>query len=351
MLSLIMSEMDNLRSKQWELNQEKAAKELADHESIITKFKERCVALDPPICDLQINYLYTIGIVACAEELVKSLCPELVADKDGLYDLVQLRELFQRAPFPGTGLLIGDQFMIMAHPFFRRGMHGGANWESRFIELFWKLDLPKTRIRVALDIKRVRLDVRSFGYLEFDTWHGAKFNKEIAGIKDGLSQLRPPADIDKSDLDFFFASAYSLNIKWSTQGNIKTFQAEAYLQDNVLYEWQDNLWHPVRYVHAEFDLLKNCFTHFDGAIHFYDRIDYKVMREADLNYNLKHAEQIKAPAIKLFRLDDYIPLEEWLELTSQFFAHNPLIIEYFDSRYPAHLEEILTKIRSAEQSG
>lgn len=342
-----MNQMDELRRKRLEMQREEAKRQLANHEAEIDAFKEHCASLEPPVSDLQVHYLETIGLVAQSPGLWLALNPELKPDKDGLYDLVQLRKLFKPAPFPGTGLLIASDFMLMAHSFFRRAMHHGANWESRFIELFWKVNIPDARIFVALDLDRVRLDLKGFGYIELDTWHGAKFSKNIAEVKDGLSQLRPPGDINPDDLQFFFASAYSLNIKWSTKGSVKTFQAEAYLQDNVLFEWQDDIWHPVRYVHAQYDLDKSRFVHFDGAIHFYQPADYTVMRDQDLDYNFKHAEQIKAPAIKLFKMDDHVPLETWLELTSQFFAHNPLIIEYFEGKYPDHLQETLNIIRKS----
>ncbi len=286
--------------------------------------------------------------MAKSPNLLQNLCPELLLDKDGLYDLAQLRALFKPATFPGTGLMVVNDFMIMAHPFFRRGMHLGANWESRFIEMFWRIDIPTARIFVALDLNRVRLDLKGIGYLELDTWHGAKFSQDIPTIKDGIGQWRPPGDVD-SLLDLIFGSAYSLNTKWSTKGRLKTFQAEAYLQDDILFEWEGDIWHPVRYIHSQYDLENNQFIHLDGAIHFYQPTDYKIMREKDLDYNFKHAEQIKAPAVKLFKIDDHIPLEVWMELTSQFFAHNPLIFEYFEGKYPEQIQDIINAIRKSRK--
>lgn len=340
----MMNQMEEMRRKRLEMQQEEAKKQIQAHAGVITAFTEKCKALENPVLDLRVNYLETIGLVAYAPTLLQNLCPDLLIDKDGLYDLSQLRALYKQAPFPGTGLMVADNFMLIAHPFFRRGMHRGANWESRFIELFWRTEIPSARIFVALDPDRVRLDLNSFGYIELDTWHGAKFSEAIATIKDGISQLRPPGDIEPFHLDFLFGSAYSLNTKWSTKGRIKTFQAEAYLQEDILFEWEGDIWHPVRYIHSRYDLDKEQFIHLDGAIHFYQPSDYKIMREKDLDYNFKHAEQIKAPAVKLFKIDDDIPLANWMELTSQFFAHNPLIIEYFEGKYPVNLQETIEAI-------
>lgn len=341
--------MKEMIRKRLEMQREEAEKQLHNNAEMITSFRLKCSELENPVTDLQVNYMETIGIVAQAPALLQKLCPELSIDKDGLYDLNQLRTLFKSAPFPGPGLLVADSFMIMAHPFFRRGMHRGANWESRFIEQYWRTDIPAAKIFLALDPDRVRLDLKGYGYIELDTWHGAKFNHDIPTIKDGIGQWRPPGDI-ASLVELVFGSAYSLNTKWSTKDNLKTFQAEAYLQDDILFEWEGDIWHPVRYIHTQYDLDKNQFIHLDGAIHFYQPADYKIMREKDLDYNFKHAEQIKAPAVKIFKIDDYIPLESWMELISQFFPHNPLIFEYFEGKYPEHIQDMIDAVRKSQQA-
>ncbi|MFD2873491.1 hypothetical protein ACFS5N_13480 [Mucilaginibacter ximonensis] len=304
-----MNAMEEMRRKRLEMQQEEREKQLNEHADIIAAFMDRCSTLETPAHDLQIDYVETIGIIAQAPGLLMNLNPDLVIDDDGLYDLAQLRSVFKSAPFPGTGLMVANDFMLMAHPFFRRGMHQLSNWESRFIELFWNTKISDARINVALDPDRVRLNLRAYSLIELDTWHGAKFSQDIVSIKDGISQLRPPADIEPFHLDFLFGSAYSLNTKWSTKGKLKTFQAEAYLQDEILFEWEGDLWHPVRYIHSQYDLELQKFVHIDGAIHFYQPSNYRVMREKDLDYNYKHAEQIKAPSVKLFKIDDHIPLD------------------------------------------
>lgn len=341
-----MSEMDDMRRRWAENQRREAEEELAAQAGRISDFTAHCAGLGLALDKTHFQYLRPIGTIAQYADIISTLCPELETDKDGLYDFNRLRDLFQITAFTG-GLLQAPNFILMAHPWFRRSMHAGAGWAPRFIELFWRLDLPATRARIALDPDRVRIDLNRHGMIELDTWFGAAFSQDIAGIKDGMAELRPPAYLDPFDLEIFFGCAYSLHIKWSTEGNIKTFQAEAFLIDKVLAELEDDLWHPVRYVHAEYDLEANEFRHFDGAIHFYQAPDYRIMRDADLNYNLKHGAQIKAPAKKLFRLDDHIPVTTWLELTAHFFPHNPLIIEYFEGRYPQQIEETLARVRAA----
>lgn len=342
------NEMEEIKRRYIENLRKEAESQLNLNNVEIAKFIEYCNALGIKVGTEQVSYLQTIGIVANHKGLLDSLCQDLLKDKDGLYDIHQLKALFQPMPFPGTGLLKSANYAIMAHQFYRRGMNPTANWEPKFIELFWKLDLPNSDVRIALDPDRVKLDLNGFGYMEFDTWFGAAFNKDISEIKDGLAELRPPSYLDSFEINFLFGSAYSLHIKWSTEGTVKTFQAEAYLDESVITEWEDDIWHPVRYIHAEYDLTKRNFKHFDGAIHFYPPHDYKVMRDKDLNYNLKNTTHIKAPTKKIFCLNNDIPVDLWLEFTCHFFPHNPLIIEYFEGKYPDHLQETLNAIQKSK---
>jgi len=51
---------------------------------------------------------------------------------------------------------------------------------------------------------------------------------------------------------------------------------------------------------------------------------------------------------KIFCLNNNIPVDLWLELTCHFLPHNPLIIEYFEGKYPNHLQETLNAIQKSK---
>jgi len=108
----------------------------------------------------------------------------------------------------------------------------------------------------------------------------------------------------------------------------------------------EELYFPVRYIHAEFDMNTNTFRHFDGAFHFYTEQEYYQRRDSDLNYNKKEYSQIKSRSKKLFKINGQISTETFVDLTSHFFSKNPLIYEYFTDQYPQHINEILEKIRN-----
>ena len=133
-----MTEMERIRANWLQQRNEHAEKEMKKYQPVITAFIEYCNTLGCMIGEETITFIETIGVVAKSTDLLKILCPELQTDKDGLYDLNELRILFTKAQFPSVGLFLTDHFAILAHPFFRRGMSEYQNWAPRFIELLWR---------------------------------------------------------------------------------------------------------------------------------------------------------------------------------------------------------------------
>ncbi|MGE5497875.1 MAG: hypothetical protein ACM3Q2_07390 [Syntrophothermus sp.] len=240
--------------------------------------------------------------------------------------------------------------MLLFSPFFRRGYDYENNYAPRFLEVF--VCLKKTAINksILLDADMVRINMDQRGYFERDTWYGAKFNQEIDLIDDGTIKLRPPLDLDEFYLSSLFANVYSLDILWQTKGRTKVFQLEEFKTDKVILEYKSHIFHPVRYIHAEYDIDRKHFKHFDGAIHFYSENEYCERRDYDLNYNLKAKTHIKAHSQKLFKLEGRISLETFADFTSQFLTGNPLIFEYFEGKYPDNVQDILNAIRNRKST-
>lgn len=158
------------------------------------------------------EYTPTTGIVANAQGIARSLLGPVRTERDGL---LPFNEISSRFP-PCThseGCFAGPNFILMAHPCFRRGMHPRNNWAPKFIDLFWRFDGPGIEKYIALDENRVRIDVRDTGYFEADTWYGAPFDEDIRNIKSGIVKLRPPLDLESPYISFLFADAYCLDIK------------------------------------------------------------------------------------------------------------------------------------------
>lgn len=201
-------------------------------------------------------------------------------------------------------------------------------------------------IKIRLDVDNLKIDIQDSSLLELDTWYGAIFNQDVGKISDQVVKLKPSYDFDDFDISSLFGGTYSVDVKWSSSQNIKTFQAEEFKTESINLRIDEELYFPVRYVHAEFDMNTNTFRHFDGAFHFYTEQEYYQRRDSDLNYNKKEYSQIKSRSKKLFKINGQISTETFVDLTSHFFSKNPLIYEYFTGQYPQHIKDILEKIRN-----
>lgn len=325
---------------------EEEQEELANHADIIRSFKEYMLQLNVVLEDSNFRFYRTSGVLATYPNITSFLHPNLINDKEGLLSFRNLCNSFERKPWM-NGYLYASNFMLIANPYFRRGFHDINNFAPRFVEIFWNFNDPEIESFIALDNNQVRIDLDDNPYMELDTWYGAKFDKEIKNIPDDIVKIRPPSDLDGAHIRFFFSSAYSLDIKWATtKGSIKSFQAEEFKMDEIKINIGDIEYFPVRYIHAEYDLEKGYFRHFDGAIHFYTETEYYQRRDSDFNYNDKSQNHIKPLSKKLFKLNGNISTDVWLQLSCHFFTGNPLIFEYFEGCYPKYILEMMEMVRA-----
>jgi hypothetical protein len=344
-----MTSTEDRRKKYLKAQEEHELKMLATNESLINDFKHFSKKRGVLLTDECFSYSPHLGILASFPNLIESLNLGFSIDKEGLVDIGALCSNYKKN-IVTPGLLYGTNHILMAHPFFRRNLNKNSNWAPRFIELFWGINDEKLEVCIALDHNRVRINVDDSSYFEFDTWYGATFCNNIPSIKDGVVKLRPPSDIDEFENDFLFGNAYSLDILWKTKNGIKSFQAEEFMTENIMIRKNGADVYPVRYLHAEFDARNNYFRHLDGAVHFYTVDEYFERRDSDFNYNSKNLHQIKTMSEKLFKINGQVSIENFLTLTSHFLTGDPLIIEYFEGKYPAHVEETLTIIRRNRQN-
>lgn len=339
--------MEDYKKRYFESLIEEEKNKISENFDTIQKFKEFCASKGIQLTDSNFRYHRTIGVVASYPDILLALNSQIKKDKEGLVNCNLLENIFEKKP-RAHGFLYDTEFMAMAHPFFRRGMNENANFAPRFVELFWEIKDNKIDLSIALDYNRVRINVDDSTIIELDTWFGAKFNKNIEQISDGTVKLRPPMELDNLDISMFFAGAYSLDISWYTNNGIKTFQAEEFKTENVKLKISNSVFHPVRYLHAEYDSKNKIFRHFDGAIHLYSETEYFQRRDSDFNYNKKSQSHIKADSLKLFKMNGNVNIDSWILFSSHFFTGNPLMIEYFEGQYPEHVKEIIENIRQTK---
>ena len=317
---------------------------LAEAADLIAKFT--CLAASNGVIlnAESFEYIRTTGIVAKAQGIARALLGPIRTERDGLLPFNEIASRFPPSPHY-EGCFAGPDFILMAHPCYRRGMHPVNNWAPRFIDLFWRFEGANTKKYIALDEDRVRIDVDGLGYFEADTWYGAPFEDDIRNIQPGIAKLRPPPDLESRHVSFFFANAYCLDVKWSESDGIKSFQALEMKTDDIQISIGGQNYFPARYLHAEFDLAANCFRHFDGAIQLFTEKEYFDRRDSDFNMTIKSLAHIKARSSKVFKINGPLKTDDWVELCCHFFAADPLAVEYFSGEYPKHVTEILETIR------
>ena len=77
----------------------------------------------------------------------------------------------------------------------------------------------------------------------------------------------PPIVVSGERITVIVALSFTiLAFEWKSYGGIKSFQALEFKNKKVQLTIDGEIFYPVRYVHAEYDLGSNSFRHFDGAI-------------------------------------------------------------------------------------
>lgn len=316
------------------------AEKLEESAPIVDAFIDYCASKGVELTHTDFDFVQTTGIVAKSPGLLFRLIGEILIERDGLLPFKTLLDHFSLTGCQ-EGYVNCGNFLAMAHPYFRRGLGEINNFAPRFIEKFWAFPTESVSSFIALDEDRVRINVDGRCYFEADTWYGAQFSEDVVGIPTGVTKLRPPPDLSPSIVSFFFANAYALDVKWTQEGNIKTFQALELKTEDVKFQTADGDIHPARYIHAEYDLTLGAFRHFDGAVQHFTAKDYFGRRDSDFNYNAKNAMQIKASSKKLFKFNGRIETSEFVDMCCHFLAGNPLSIEYFEGKYPEHVTDTI----------
>lgn len=197
-----MGDLTDFQKKYFASLLEEENEELANHADQINSFKEFMSRKGVILTNDNFRYQQTVGIIAIYPNIISHLHLSLLADKEGLFVFNTLLQNFERRFFV-NGYLYGSNFMLMAHPYFRRGLHDINNYAPRFVEFFWNLDDSKIEKYISLDPSRVRINVDNTTCIELDTWFGAQFNRNIQEVPNGIVKVRPPANLSESLVSFF----------------------------------------------------------------------------------------------------------------------------------------------------
>ena len=147
-------EYDQMIARHIEDLENQSRERLAEAADLIGAFTDLAASKGMILNAGSFEYIPTIGIVAKAQGIARALLGPIRTQRDGL---LPFNEIANRLPLSThtEGCFAGPEFVLMAHPYYRRGMHPANNWAPRFIELFWRFEGPDIEKYIALDENRV----------------------------------------------------------------------------------------------------------------------------------------------------------------------------------------------------
>lgn len=266
------------------------------------------------------------------ESIVFARFPELreSVDKDGLL------QIGPRMTLKGSGIFYRDS-VLHYHQLLRRGFSARPNGDFLGpLARFASSAGCACSLRVAIDDRRLMPAEFYEEVIELDTWYGPRF---------GQTSLDDPNDVSSTILTRSRPSPFDsrgtidrTEIHRSVSGDIKTFEIEEVSSPSHKFgEFILN-----RYVHAERDMPRGAFRHFDGAVKVYTEVGYRA------RYDVRKPDKNSLKKIKLFRVDGEVDADSWILLTSQFFKGNELVVEHFDENvYKEKLQPIIDRYQAA----
>lgn len=133
---------------------EERDEELIKNTTLIQDFIGFCETKQIKLTIDNFDYIQTIGIVAKYPNLVTKLNDKIIIDKEELVDINTLDKEFEKKP-RASGYYYSDKYMVMAHPYFRRGYYENNNFSPRFIDLFWSYNKEDIQKYLAIDNNRL----------------------------------------------------------------------------------------------------------------------------------------------------------------------------------------------------
>ena len=264
-----------------------------------------------------------IGVVEAIPDNSEVLenCPELRSqlDKDGLLKLSDEMVLFD------AGVKYREHFFYV-HQLLRRGFASSPNFDFiGRLAAYRRSTSDVNSFRIAVDHRRTMLFDDWRQHIERDRWYGPQFDDDKLDDPNhfGLAVVgrEYPTSLDQYPL-------IRTEFLWKrNEGNgdehIKTLEVEELTCPSAPRE---NL-HINRYAHAERDMSRKIFRHFDGAAKVYRKNDYASRVGSNMPHNTRPAHYLK-----LFRIDGELKLEDWISLLSMFYKGNEMVVEYFDPK-------------------
>lgn len=284
----------------------------------------------------------TYNVFVKKENIVLKLNKDLEI-KDNLINWAILKEDFM-VDESNPNFLKSKNYALLLHPLF--DMLNIYGYTPSLIDVIYDIGANKD-FSIAVDLDKIRININEEIDRPLAGW-GAKYKREIDNIDNDISHYYHEENYSKKILNLCFSNSYSLDVKWETREDIKTFQAEELKIEDFQINYKNSTFYPARYFHSTYLLQEKYFNHLDGAIHLYNEEEYLMRINNSLNFNKNSTKKIKPLSIKLFKINGKIDLNEWENLTSKFYAGNPYIVEYFEGVFPESTKKLIDRLNKTD---
>ena len=253
--------------------------------------------------------------------IVTKVFPKLFenVDKSGL---LYLEDILNNFDYIGSGIFKSKntEFSIFCHQYFNRSLSRINNYNTYFIDEFIRLNSNENiKLRIALDPDLIGLSKTYTGTLEFDYWWGPKFNEDISNLPNEVTRYE--SSVEQKT----FSSVLGTEFWWKTDDSGRTLEIEEIRESPSLGIDAES--YGCRYIHSIYDIEKQEFNHFDGAVRVYSEEQILERWETNINKAGKNTHYTK-----LFRIDGKLDLADWKKLCILYYKGNPLLFEYFGAK-------------------
>lgn len=310
-----------------------------DHKIFCAEHKDELDVLIEKLGDVLSDKFRVAPVGQAVAIIDKNIVPRLFPEwaetlKDGLVNARNLESVYTKETNGEKGILIPgvyhkDGFLLFAHRFFRRSLSILNTTNEEFFNSFEKIrDIPGIEMQIALDMDMIGLIGTEHLEFEYQYIRGPHFNDDLSCIPEGVTCH------ENEYYDNVFSNLLSTQFYWHIQDNKRTFECEELCdRENLSFDDGQNMLWGCRYVHSMINPSSGLPTHLDGAIRVYndEQILERIDSKTDISKYGKNSEYIK-----LWRIDNELPVTMWKEIISSFYRENALIGEYFggvDEKY------------------
>ena len=259
-----------------------------------------------------------------------------LADDDGLVDLKHLDQI-------QTGMYRLNEFVIFAHPYFRRGFNRINNFASPLTDALLDLHLDyNAEAKILLDPHAVGLaELATIIPQEFEHDYGPPFCKVIKSYDTEVTRK------------FIRDDQRVVGEPCCMEFGLKMSKGERKFSAEDLYEPPDtgsgSALVTTRLVHSVIDQDGEKFFHIDGSFLEYTKDQYDRRLKSDIKNYGRDSKETKFWYVYSEDGINSIPL--WKQLVSFHFSKNSMVREYFDKDNDGPLDNPKTGVSMTLESG